>query len=238
MKISNLVEQARLAARLSRERPVEIGLFGGDEARAAYDTFTKRHRHLPFLRNKTFGIALLRVPQVGKDPFSDSQFRALRRRRARALASGYTFAAFEPKEYVDRILAINCSAPERQGKPVSPAYTDPAAVARYCAVRRPFFGVFDSGNLLRAYCHAPTLGEVTLLARFFGEYDRLQDGIMYLLLSGVVSELSVTRAASGNPLWIMYDTYIGGGSGMRTFKERCGFRPYRVKWIWRDGTAS
>jgi hypothetical protein len=30
----------------------------------------------------------------------------------------------------------------------------------------------------------------------------------------------------------MYDTYIGAGAGMRTFKERCGFQPYRVKWVW------
>jgi hypothetical protein len=36
----------------------------------------------------------------------------------------------------------------------------------------------------------------------------------------------------------MYDTFVGGTAGMRTFKERCGFLPYRVNWVWRDGVPA
>jgi hypothetical protein len=232
MDIPNLIEQLRMTAQLARSRPIELRLYGGEEAFAAYTTFTKPHRRVPFLKNKTFGIALLPVPVPATDPFAAPRFRASRRRRKRALDRGYRFAPFDGSVHVDRILAINRSSAQRQGQPLSPSYADAALVARYCELRRPFFGIFDAERMLRAYCHAPILGDVALLARFFGEYDRLEDGIMYLLLSELVSHFAKERAREARPLWIMYDTYIGAGAGMRTFKERCGFQPYRVKWVW------
>lgn len=232
MKLPNFLQQLRIGAQLLRSSPLEIRLYGGNEASNAYSTFSKPHRRLLFLRNKTFGVALLPVPDSGIDPFAEPKFRAGRRRRKRALDRGYFFAAFEGREQVDRILAINRSFSHRQGQPMSNSYIDEAAVARYCESRRPFFGIFDAEKTLRAYCHAPTLGDVALLARFFGEYDRLEEGIMYLLLSQVVSHFAAELAREGHPLWIMYDTYIGGSAGMRTFKERCGFQPYWVRWVW------
>jgi hypothetical protein len=239
MKLPNFIQQLRIGAQLLRSSAVEIHLYGENEASNAYSTFSKPHRRLPFLRNKTFGVALLPVPESGIDPFAEPKFRAARRRRKRALDRGYSFAPFEGREQVHRILAINRSFSHRQGQPMSKSYTDQAAVARYCESRRSFFGIFDAEKTLRAYCHAPTLGDVALLARFFGEYDRLEDGIMYLLLSQVVSHFAGERAREDHPLWIMYDTYIGGSAGMRTFKERCGFRPYRVRWVWNpDGGNS
>jgi hypothetical protein len=238
MDISNLIEQARLALRLMRERPVEIRLFGSGEARAAYRNFTKPHRHLPVLRNKTFGVALMALPAKATDPLAGPHARASRQRRKRALQRGYTFAPFKGSDHIDEILTINRSASVRQGKPLSAAYTDADAVARYSKQRRPFFGVFDSTKVLRAYCHAPTVGEVAVLARFLGEHDHLQEGIMTLLLSEIVLHFAGARAVAGNPLWIMYDTYIGGTAGMRIFKARCGFRPYRVKWVWADGPGA
>lgn len=231
METPNLIAQLRIVAQLSRSRPLELRLYGGEESSAAYAAFTGPHHRLPFLRNKTFGVALLPTPAPGIDPFAEPRFRASRRRRKRALDRGYAFAPFEGSSQLDRILAINRSSARRQGQPMSPSYLDAKTVARYCELRRPFFGIFDSENALRAYCHAPTLGDVALLARFFGEYDRLEDGIMYLLLSELALHFAAERARNGHPLWIMYDTYIGASAGMRIFKERCGFRPYRVKWV-------
>jgi hypothetical protein len=238
MEITNLIEQARLALRLMRERPVEIRLFGSEEARAAYRNFTRPHRHLPVLRNKTFGVALMPVPAKASDPLSGPHARASRQRRKRALQRGYTFAAFNGSDHIDEILAINRSASVRQGKPLSSSYTSADAVTRYSKQRSPFFGVFDSTKVLRAYCHAPTVGEVAVLARFLGEHDRLQDGIMTLMFSEIVLHFAGARAAAGNPHWIMYDTYIGGTAGMRIFKARCGFGAYRVKWLWTDGPGA
>ncbi|HEX3943235.1 MAG TPA: hypothetical protein VHW69_04025 [Rhizomicrobium sp.] len=238
MDIPNLIEQLRMTVQLARSRPIELRLYGGEEASAAYATFTKPHRRLPFLRNKTFGVALLPVSVPAADPFAEPRFRASRRRRKRALDRGYRFAPINGSDHVDRILAINRSSPHRQGLPLSPSYTDAVVVARYCQQRSPFFGIFDAERTLRAYCHASSLGDVALLARFFGEHDRLEDGIMYLLLSELVSHFAMEQPRDGHPLWIMYDTYIGASAGMRTFKERCGFQPYRVRWLWAPDGAS
>lgn len=238
MDLSNFVEQARIAGRLLRAPPVRIALYGSQEALSAYQTLTKPHRRLPFLKNKTFGVALLSVAQSAEDPFASPIFRAMRRRRRHALSHGYTFAPFEGKDFIAPILAINRSSRLRQGKPLAASYTDADAVARYCERRRPFFGIFDAEHVLRAYCHAPTLGDVVLFARFFGEYERLEDGIMYLLFSEIAEHLAAARVRDGHPPWIMYDTFVGGTAGMRTFKERCGFRPYRVNWVWRDGVPA
>jgi len=238
MDFSNFVEQARIAGRLLRAPPVEIAMYGSQEAWSAYRTFTKPHRRLPFLRNKTFGVALSPVPQSTDDPFTAPAFRAMRRRRKHALSCGYTFAPFEAREFIDPILAINRSSRLRQGKPLAASYTDAEAVTRYCERRHPFFGIFDKEQVLRAYCHAPALGDVVLFARFFGEFERLEDGIMYLLFAGIAEHLAAARVRDGHPAWIMYDTFVGGTGGMRTFKERCGFHPYRVNWVWRDGVPS
>lgn len=238
MSFANLADQARIAARLLISPPLEVRLHGGEEARATFANFTRPHRHLPFLRNKTFGVALMPVSATTADPLAGSHARASRQRRKRALRLGYTFGPFEGNEYIDEILAINRSSSLRQGKPLTPSYTDADAVALYSRRRQPFFGVFDATRVLRAYCHAPTVGEVAVLARFLGEYDRLQDGIMTLLLSEMVLHFARSRAAAGNPQWIMYDTYIGGTAGMRIFKARCGFQPYRVKWVWANGPGA
>ena len=40
------------------------------------------------------------------------------------------------------------------------------------------------------------------------------------------------RADQGTPRWAMYDTFFGSDEGLRFFKERLGFRPYRVTWTW------
>jgi hypothetical protein len=32
----------------------------------------------------------------------------------------------------------------------------------------------------------------------------------------------------------MYDTFWGASPGLAYFKERAGFRPYTVDWVWRD----
>jgi hypothetical protein len=53
---------------------------------------------------------------------------------------------------------------------------------------------------------------------------------MYLLISELVKEM----ITSNPPIkYLMYDTFIGANPGIRFFKERCGFIPFRVKWIWK-----
>jgi hypothetical protein len=48
-----------------------------------------------------------------------------------------------------------------------------------------------------------------------------------------VRELVDARGTGGPVRWLMYDTWFGAPPGLRSFKERLGFAPYRVRWMWR-----
>lgn len=224
----NLREQVRIVWQLARDKPVEICLSGDHEAKRVFHILNGRHERYPFLTKKTFGVALLAVPEASENPFPGKRFENFRRRRRRALDRGYRFSAFAGAKFADGILAIHRSAAVRQGLPMAADYLDVEQVRRYCARPGSFFGVFDGGGVLRAYCRTVDLGGVTHLARIMGEHGCLEDGVMYLLIWELA--LHIARTRSGH--WLEYGSYIGGGKGLRTFKQVCGFLPYRVTWRW------
>lgn len=94
------------------------------------------------------------------------------------------------------------------------------------------YGVFDTEGTLKAYAHVPVCGEVFVFSRLLGHGADLDKGIMYLLISEVIREMINFKQAKGYPCWAMYDTFFGASPGLRYFKERLGFKPYRVKWLW------
>ena len=34
--------------------------------------------------------------------------------------------------------------------------------------------------------------------------------------------------------YIMYDTFFGASEGLKKFKEKLGYKPYKVRWIWEE----
>ena len=34
--------------------------------------------------------------------------------------------------------------------------------------------------------------------------------------------------------YLMYDTFFGASEGLKKFKEKLGFQPYKVKWKWEN----
>ena len=34
--------------------------------------------------------------------------------------------------------------------------------------------------------------------------------------------------------YIMYDTFFGASEGLKKFKEKLGYKPYKVRWIWEN----
>ena len=32
--------------------------------------------------------------------------------------------------------------------------------------------------------------------------------------------------------YIAYDTYFGASDGLKQFKNKLGYKPYKVRWIW------
>jgi hypothetical protein len=136
----------------------------------------------------------------------------------------------QPIDYLSDFMLIHSSAPVRQGREMAAAYKDQDQVARYLLKHKPIYGAFDARNRLHGYLHLVYAGEVAVIMRLLGHQDALGLGVMYLLMAGAVREAVAARNETGSPLYMMYDTYFGGAPGLRYFKDRCGFKPYKVKW--------
>jgi hypothetical protein len=222
------------AIELSRLPSAKIEMAGDDECRRLFLSFTRRHERLKVIQNKRWGVALLAVPERFDDYFRDPKRAHLRREFSRASRAGLTFAAVDPLERFDDILAINRSAVTRQGQPMHPHYLDETRVRRYFERSADVFGVTDAGGTLRAYVAIRVSGEVACVERILGHADVLNMGVMWVLVTGTIRELVERKQTDGRPTWFMYDTYFGASAGLRQFKQWVGFAPYRVSWSWRS----
>jgi hypothetical protein len=123
-------------------------------------------------------VAFLAVAERFDGYFAGKARLALRRKRRRAAELGYTFARIDPLAELDPIRAINASLDVRQGRPIDPAYLDPAALRAYFSRSPETFGIRDAEEHLVAYLDLRTYGEVTVLSRFLGHGDALEKGVM------------------------------------------------------------
>lgn len=194
-----------------------------EEEELAY--LRSRHPRYKVIGRKTVGAALLAL-----DDFEDAEgyladLRYARRRVRRAARLGYAVAPFDPEERRAELLAIHSSLPERQGRAIDPDYLDPAA--RY--PRGPeydYVGVLRD-DVLVAYSELVYAGEIAEMARVMGHGERLADGIMFLLVAGIVGHLKQQRPGTR---YVFYDMFFGAATGLREFKTRAGFRPHHVRW--------
>jgi hypothetical protein len=207
-----------------------LSLYGSDAARAVFQSFSKPHRIVPFFQNKGFGAALFQLPDRPADYLNGNSFELARRKRRKAQRRGLRTEKYTASDRVDEMLSINLSCPARQGRPVSSEYCDAQAVHEFCDHVGDIYGVFDVNGKLQAYAYAPVLGDVFVLSRLLGHVDELEHGIMYLLITEIVIDMLRVRAADGYPHWAMYDMYWGAKPGLREFKQRLGFKPFRVTW--------
>jgi hypothetical protein len=207
-------------------------MFGDEEARTCFESFNKRHPRLKLIRNKCWGVGLLELPAAFPGYLRGKDKQALRTNRKRSQEAGLFYKRFSAWEFLDDILAINASAAMRQGREMSREYLERGQLERYFAGKRDLHGVFNPEGRLRAYADVPLCGDVAVLSRLLGHAADLDSGIMYLLISEIVRELIQGQETSGRPCWLMYDTFFGASTGLRYFKERLGFQPYRVRWVW------
>lgn len=215
---------------------VVIECYGNEDAQKIFKYFTSRHPKLPLFRLKSFGAALRNVPVDPADIDKGRDLAAMRRKVRRAKKLGYSFRPITAIDHLDAILRINQSSIERQGGRLPGNYTDRDEVAAEMEWEGDWFGVFSRDNSLEAYAFAPVFGEAFVFWKILGNADLLDDGIVYLLIDGTLREMSARHQELGAPQWAMYDMYIGGGDGLREFKRRTGFAPYRVIWRWSDRT--
>lgn len=229
MTISATLHQVRELLQLPA---VRIDMAGDAQAKGLYRAFTRRHAHWRVIQNRAWGVALLEIP-ASLEAYEGILSRHWRRQIKLARKAGIICRPIAPLEHVAEILAINQSRPARQGQSIHPDYLDEGRVREFFATATDAVGAFDPAGVLRGYLTTRTCGEVVVLERVLGHADVLATGMMYLLFSAVVGELTERRAAGSPARWFMYDSFPGATPGMRAFKTVVGFRPYRVSWRWR-----
>jgi len=224
--MKKLMETLRLMGRLP---VVTIGLPVATEAqRALYNSFVKPHPRLRVIRNKTWGVELITLCDFdGFDAYvqsvSGKNSAAYFARRCAKM--GYTFNEFNPRERNEEIMAIHRSAESRQGRSIDVNYFSESLVYPI-DTENSYFGVFE-GNALVAYVWIQRSGPLALFNRIMGHSEHLKNNVMYLLCMQTMERLL------GEPKlgYAMYDMFFGATEGLRLFKKRIGFKPYRVKWV-------
>ena len=87
-----------------------------------------------------------------------------------------------------------------------------------------YFGVINQTGVLVAYCNVATYGNFAATDRLLGYKNN--DGTMYLLLVEIICRLIDDSQVQ----YFMYDTFLGAQDGLRNFKRRLGFQPYRIRY--------
>ncbi len=223
-----------LIGKLVRLPLVNIRMRGDAECEYYYKYFTMPHPKYKLIQNKRWGVTLIALPEALSAYLKGRDIQALRTNRKNAMRVGYRFDKFSALDKIDDIMAIHLSMERRQGWPISKDYLVKDEVMTFFTGKPPLFGVFDTKGVLKAYAYVLVSGEVGFFVRILGHGDDLEKGIMYYLVSEVVREM--TDLKGDKPKWLMYDTYFGATPGLKYFKERCGFEPYRVNWLWQKGS--
>jgi len=215
------------ALRLPR---VRVTIYDEDPSGEVWDLyrhFTKRHPKLWLVQTKSVGVMLCPIPPTPTEyesRISGKNGVAYFSRRCRKL--GYTSGYFVQAEHLDELFAINSSSVERQGRRMPASYLRPRAPEPEKECVR-YFGVFDSPGSLVAYVRLIMTRSLVVVGSILGHSSHLDNNVMHLLMHDLMVDL--IAVSTGDRL-MMYDMYYGASEGLRLFKKRHTFEPYRVKW--------
>ena len=214
-----------------------VRLWGGPFARELYREFTSPHPRLKLIPFKALGVALLEMPETFDAYTAGPKRQNLRTYRRKAEKARYrAVTGVNLLSRLDEVMAIHRSVEARQGRPIDPHYLDEEAVRAFFAAASPAharaYGVEDAEGRLVAYLGVNLVGEGWFTDRIMGHGEALSHGVMYLLMAEAVKDMIALRARTGFPRFGMYDTYFGGGDGLRAFKHNFGFEPCLVTWEW------
>lgn len=204
------------------------------ELEKVYYYFVKRHPKYKVFKNKTVGVMLYKLPKNiedyekkirGKNSVSYFSRRCKKR--------GYYTKYFKQGDYLNEIYSINTSATERQGRKMSQSYLKkPIKEEEKDCIS--YFGVFTNEDLLVGYIKLVKTEHLHNISKILGHKNYLNDNIMYLLIHDLTIDLIEKGKENELEQYLMYDTYFGGSDGIRMFKKRNCFIPYRVRWIYEN----
>lgn len=184
------------------------------------------HPRYRLIKNKTIGIALIDLRKFKTredylDTVRKKDFAAYHARRA--ASRGYHVRHINRNRFIDDIHEINNSSETRQGRPMDDVYrikeTSFEDYPHY-----GYVGILDRREKLVGYCNFAVLGNFAATERLLGIKN--SDGFMYLLLTEIICSLIEQKTVN----FLMYDSYLGAGPGLRSFKRKLGFNPYLVRY--------
>lgn len=204
------------------------------ELKKIYSYFVKRHPKYKIFKNKTLGVMLYKLPKNIEEydkKISGKNSVSYYTRRCKKM--GYYTKYFKQADYLDEIFAINTSTSERQGRKMSQSYLQkPVSEEEKKCIS--YIGVFTEKKLLVGYIRLVKTDNLFVIAKLLGHKDYLNDNIMYLLLHDLIVDLIENGKDNNLEQYLMYDTYFGGTEGIKLFKKRNCFLPYRVKWVYEN----
>jgi hypothetical protein len=211
---------------------VTLRMFGNDYVRAKYNYFRSPHPRFPLVPRKSLGVALIELQGSYADHVRLRQRSEPKRKSKMALKHKYTYEKLRGIPLIDEVMDINESLSLRQGREMPPIYFDRKAFEKILSESCPAHVVRCPMGKIVGYILVPNIGDVWLVDYILGHGDHLKNGIMYLLMNKVIEEKFELAKAEGSPHWLMYDTLLGAGEGLRYFKGAMGFSPYWVRWKW------
>jgi hypothetical protein len=206
---------------------VVVALDKSEEGLRIFQSFTKRHPKYFVIQNKSVGVALINLQQFETE---EEYIKAVNGKNSaayfsrKATRSGYLFKEINPHKHYEEIAEINNSAKIRQGKEMDESYRK--KIDFPINANNLYYGVFKGENLI-SYVWVVKTGELAILNRILGHSDYLDAGIMYLMVTSLMSLMIKEKQIK----YAMYDTLLGASDGLKLFKTRSGFRAYNVNWI-------
>jgi hypothetical protein len=175
----------------------------------------------------SFGVSVMPIPHSIMGHLAEH--RTFRKRVLRAERLGYYVRPIDIAAEHDDIMAINTSAPERQGRPMDDSYVNKqrpsSGLPSYtCPWHEVVAYGVCRGDTVYGYAVMYRCGELLHVSQFLGHAEFLDDGIMFKLVKDILS------AHEGRPGVLFYNRHDSGTDGLRWFKERIGLKAEDVKW--------
>ncbi len=199
-----------------------------------YKYFNKRHPKYKIFKNKTIGVMLFKIPKNIQEYESQiSGKNSVKYFSNRCKKFGYYTDYFVKNEHLKEMYDINTSASTRQGRSMSKHYLEEVPKEEPKS-EVSYFGVFTKDNKLVGYIRLINTPKLYVISQLLGHHDYQNDNIMYLILHDLITSLIEKTKEDQNDIYLMYDTYFGGSDGIKLYKRRHAFKPYKVKWIYKN----
>ena len=140
-----------------------------------------------------------------------------------------THGYFEQAEHLKELYEINTSSEERQGRRMTEHYLEEVTEEEKKEYIK-WYGVFNKENLLLGYIKLIATPKFYNMTGILGHSEYLKDNIMHLMLHDLMIELIKENENNESDVYIMYDTYFGASEGIKLYKKKHCFTPYKVKW--------